>query len=83
MSLVQITYLLAMYMVADLCWLYFEPEIVPSRHGLLYFHHLVTLLLLLFPLVHKEFSSFTCLDGGQPPLGADVLSSYVITLCRA
>lgn len=57
-----------MYIVADFCWLYFEPEAIPSLHGVIYFHHFITLLLLLFPLVHKEFSSFTCLDGNPPPL---------------
>lgn len=55
-----------MYIVADFCWLYFEPEAIPSLHNVIYFHHIVTLLLLLFPLAHKEFSSFTCLDGKPP-----------------
>lgn len=52
-----------MYIVADFCWLYFEPEALPSLHNVIYFHHIVTFLLLLFPLTHREFSSFTCLDG--------------------
>ena len=58
-----------MYIVADFCWLYFEPEAIPSLHGVIYFHHTVTLLLLLFPLKHKEFGIFTCLDGDSFPLG--------------
>jgi hypothetical protein len=59
----KVTNMFVMYIVADFCWLYFEPEAIPSLHGVIYFHHFITLLLLLFPLVHKEFSSFTCLDG--------------------
>lgn len=59
----QVTNMFVMYIVADFCWLYFEPEAIPSLHNVIYFHHAVTLLLLLFPLAHKEFSSFTCLDG--------------------
>ena len=64
-SLLQVTNMFVMYIVADACWLYFEPEAIPSLHGVIYFHHIVTLLLLLFPLKHPEFSSFTCLDGKQ------------------
>lgn len=55
-----------MYIVADFCWLYFEPEAIPSLHNAIYFHHVVTLVLLMFPLFHPEFSSFTCLDGELP-----------------
>lgn len=72
-----------MYIVADFCWLYFEPEALPSLHNVIYFHHTVTLLLLLFPLAHKEFSSFTCLDGMfSTDYYADelCLSSYLVLL---
>ena len=61
--LAQVTNMFVMYIVADFCWLYFEPEAIPSLHGVILLHHVVTFVLLLFPLIHTEFSSFTCLDG--------------------
>ena len=72
-----------MYIVADFCWLYFEPEAIPSLHNVIYFHHAVTLLLLLFPLAHKEFSSFTCLDGKPFLLPSLLVNSVQSPLCQA
>ena len=72
-----------MYIVADFCWLYFEPEAIPSLHGVIYFHHTVTLLLLLFPLRHKEFGIFTCLDGDFLPLSPFEMPSNVSEACLA
>ena len=78
-----------MYIVADACWLYFEPEAIPSLHAVIYFHHVVTFLLLLFPLKHPQFSSFTCLDGERAVLFLSVaLCTAAVAatdsgLCRA
>ena len=59
----KVTNMFIMYIVADFCWIYCEPEALPRLHNAIFLHHAVSILLLSFPLRYKEFSSFTCLDG--------------------
>lgn len=51
------------YILVDLVWLWLRPTAVPSLANIILAHHVVTLLLLTFPLRHKQFGTFTCWDG--------------------
>ena len=48
---------------ADLIWLCLDKKAVPSMHQVVLLHHVVTILLLLFPYTHPQYAVFTCLDG--------------------
>jgi hypothetical protein len=41
----------------------YEPDAVPSLPSVILWHHIITFLLLLFPLFRPEFANFTCWDG--------------------
>ena len=50
------------YIVADLVWIWLDPGCLPSMPGTIMVHHVVTVLLLLFPVRHEGFHHLTCLD---------------------
>ena len=50
------------YIVADLVWVWVEPGCLPSMPGTIMTHHLVTIILLLFPLRFPGFHHYTCWD---------------------
>ena len=59
----QVTIVFIVYVVVDLVWLLLRPTAVPSLTKIILAHHVVTLLLLTFPLRHRQFGTFTCWDG--------------------
>lgn len=58
-----VTVFLTAYIVADLLWIAVEPTCLPSLPKVIMAHHVVTLVLLSFPLRYPEFGLYTCLDG--------------------
>lgn len=62
-SATKVTNMFVMYIVADALWIWVEPDALPSLPQVVMAHHLVTIVLLLFPLRHPEFAHFTCWDG--------------------
>lgn len=58
-----VTVFLTIYIVADLIWIAIEPTCLPSLPKVIMAHHVVTLVLLSFPLRYPEFGLYTCLDG--------------------
>lgn len=60
---VQVTNVFILYIIADFLWILLQPATLPSLHGLILGHHVVTLLLLLFPYRYPAFARFTCWDG--------------------
>lgn len=58
-----VTIFLTTYIVADLVWIAIEPTCLPSLPKVIMAHHVVTLVLLSFPLRYPEFGLYTCLDG--------------------
>ncbi|EIE22654.1 hypothetical protein COCSUDRAFT_47639 [Coccomyxa subellipsoidea C-169] len=59
----KVTNVFLLYIIADFLWIYFQPETLPSLHQVILGHHVVTLLLLLFPYRYPAFARFTCWDG--------------------
>jgi hypothetical protein len=59
----QVTNLFIVYVLADFVWILVQPATLPSLHSLILGHHVVTILLLTFPLRHPDFAHFTCWDG--------------------
>ena len=59
----QVTYLFILYVLADFLWILVQPATLPSLHTVILGHHVVTVLLLTFPLRHPGFAHFTCWDG--------------------
>ena len=53
------------YITADFVWLCLAQDALPSLHYIVLAHHVITFLLLLFPLLNPQFAHFTCLDGGS------------------
>lgn len=58
-----VTFFLTAYIVGDLIWIAVEPTCLPSLPKVIMAHHVVTLVLLSFPLRYPEFGLYTCLDG--------------------
>jgi hypothetical protein len=42
---------------------WWDPDTLPSMPWIILAHHIITFLLLLFPLRHPEYANFTCWDG--------------------
>ncbi|KAK9826081.1 hypothetical protein WJX81_000287 [Elliptochloris bilobata] len=59
----KVTNMFLMYIVADAVWIWMEPDALPSLQPVILGHHVVTFMLLLFPLRHPAFANFTCWDG--------------------
>lgn len=57
------TYMLTAYIVLDLAWIVVIPAAVPALPGVIIFHHLVTLVLLAYPLRYPHFSIYSNWDG--------------------
>eukprot|EP00884_Botryococcus_braunii_P020500 jgi/Botrbrau1/7133/Bobra.0143s0013.1 len=51
------------YVVGDYFWVLYEPDAVPSLPSVILWHHIITFMLLLFPLFRPDFANFTCWDG--------------------
>lgn len=58
-----VTVFLTTYILADLIWIWLQPTCLPSLPNVIMAHHVVTLVLLSFPLRFPEFGVYTCLDG--------------------
>lgn len=50
----------SVYVAVDLLWVAAIPEAVPSLPSIILVHHVVTLVLLLFPLRYPQFGRYTC-----------------------
>ena len=61
--LAQVTYFFILYVLADFLWILVQPDTLPSLHNVILGHHVVTILLLTFPLRHPSLAHFTCWDG--------------------
>jgi len=51
------------YIVFDLAWILLRPDAVPAMPGIIVFHHLVTLVLLAYPLRYPHFAIYANWDG--------------------
>jgi hypothetical protein len=60
---VKVTILFTWYIVADFAWILVEPTAVPSLPNVILLHHVVTFILLCFPLKYNHLALFTCWDG--------------------
>lgn len=52
-----------LYVLIDFIWLVIQPEAVPSLPNVILAHHVVTVVLLYFPLRYNELGIYTCIDG--------------------
>ena len=52
-----------LYVLIDFVWLVVQPEAVPSLPNVILLHHVVTVVLLYFPLRYNELGIYTCIDG--------------------
>ena len=57
---VKVTVLFTAYILADLVWLVAQPDAVPSLPNVIIAHHVVTFVLLCFPLAYPALAVFTC-----------------------
>eukprot|EP00951_Prasinocladus_malaysianus_P007508 scaffold54076_cov44-Prasinocladus_malaysianus.AAC.1 len=57
------TLFLTMYIVLDLAWIILVPDAVPALPGVIIFHHLVTLVLLAYPIRYSHFAIYSNWDG--------------------
>lgn len=48
------------YVLLDLVWLMIQPEAVPSLPNVILAHHVVTCILLSFPLMYPQLGVYTC-----------------------
>ncbi len=60
---VKVTLFFTWYIVADFTWILVEPSAVPSLPNIILLHHVVTFILLCFPLRYPALGTFTCWDG--------------------
>lgn len=60
----NVTILFTLYIVADFAWLVAQPEAVPSLPKVILAHHVVTFVLLCFPLAYPALAVFTCWVSG-------------------
>jgi hypothetical protein len=58
-----------LYIIVDIVWLARVPDAVPSLPKVVLVHHVITLLLLTFPLRFPAFGVFTCLVSPHAILG--------------
>lgn len=58
----KVTNMMLSYIAADLLWVWMEPGCLPSMPGTIMVHHVVTIVLLLFPLRFPGFHQYTCWD---------------------
>lgn len=59
----KVTILFTWYILADFAWILVEPSAVPSLPNVILLHHVVTFILLCFPLKYNHLALFTCWDG--------------------
>jgi len=52
-----------LYVLIDFVWLIVQPDAVPSLPNVILLHHVVTVVLLYFPLRYNELGIYTCIDG--------------------
>lgn len=60
---VRVSEAFAVYVLVDFVWLVIQPDAVPSLPNVILVHHVVTLVLLYFPLKYNELAIYTCWDG--------------------
>ena len=60
---VRVTEAFALYVLVDMVWLIVQPEAVPSLPNVILIHHVVTMILLYFPIRYNELAIYTCWDG--------------------
>ena len=60
---VRVSEAFAVYVLVDFVWLIVQPEAVPSLPNVILGHHVVTMILLYFPLKYNELAIYTCWDG--------------------
>lgn len=60
---VRVSEAFALYVLVDFVWLIIQPGAVPSLSPVILIHHVVTMILLYFPLKYNELAIYTCWDG--------------------
>lgn len=56
----KVTIMFTWYIVADFTWILVEPDAVPSMPNVILLHHVVTFVLLCFPLRYPHLALYTC-----------------------
>mmetsp|Transcript_6566 Transcript_6566/g.18317 ORF Transcript_6566/g.18317 Transcript_6566/m.18317 type:complete len:199 (-) Transcript_6566:322-918(-) len=57
------TIVFTVYILLDLAWIALQPDAVPAMPGLIIFHHIITLILLAYPLRYPRFAIYSNWDG--------------------